>query len=114
MHRSQGFGDFAGRGGGGGGGRRSSSFTILAGEVRLEPQPGFGVARTLHRGEFFGEMSLLSGRPRTERAIAGPACILIETPRRTMVKLMSSNEDVRKSIDWTFIVRELAARCSVS
>jgi LmbE family N-acetylglucosaminyl deacetylase len=32
MHKSQGFGDFAGRGGGGGGGRRSSSFTLLAGE----------------------------------------------------------------------------------
>jgi LmbE family N-acetylglucosaminyl deacetylase len=34
MHKSQGFGDFAGRGGGGGGGggTRSSSFTLLAGE----------------------------------------------------------------------------------
>jgi Fe-S-cluster-containing hydrogenase component 2/thioredoxin reductase len=85
----------------------TSFFTILAGEVQLEPEAGFGVPRTLHRGEFFGEMSLLSGRPRTERAIAGPACILVETPRRTMVKLINSNEDVRKGIDWIFIVREL-------
>jgi CRP-like cAMP-binding protein len=58
-------------------------------------------------GEFFGEMSLLSGRPRTETAIAGAACILVETPRRTMLKLMNSNEDVRKGIDWIFVVREL-------
>ena len=85
----------------------TSFFTILSGEVQLEPQPGFGAPTTLHRGEFFGEMSLLSGRPRTERAMAGPACILVETPRRTMVKLMNSNEDVRKGIDWIFIVREL-------
>lgn len=85
----------------------TSFFTIVSGEVRLEAVPDHGVATQLHQGEFFGEMSLLSGRPRTERAIAGAACILVETPRRTMVKLMNSNEDVRKGIDWIFIVREL-------
>src|SRR5258706_13291842 len=52
-------------------------------------------------------MSLLSGRPRGERAVAGAACIVIETPRRTMLKLMSSNEEVRRGIDWIFVVREL-------
>src|SRR6185503_6651957 len=61
----------------------------------------------LGRGEFFGEMSLLSGRPRSEKAIAGPGCILMETPRRTMLKLMNSNEEVRSGIDWIFVVREL-------
>ncbi|HTV96481.1 MAG TPA: cyclic nucleotide-binding domain-containing protein [Steroidobacteraceae bacterium] len=85
----------------------TSFFTIVSGEVLLEPAPDLGVPTQLHQGEFFGEMSLLSGRPRTERAIAGAACILVETPRRTMVKLMNSNEDVRKGIDWIFIVREL-------
>ena len=34
-------------------------------------------------------------------------CILVETPRRTMVKLMNSNEEVRSGIDWIFVVREL-------
>ena len=52
-------------------------------------------------------MSLLSGRPRSDKAIAGPGCILVETPRRTMVKLMNSNEEVRSGIDWIFVVREL-------
>jgi len=65
------------------------------------------VTTQLKLGEFFGEMSLLSGRPRTERAIAGAGCILMETPRRTMVKLMNSNEEVRSGIDWIFVVREL-------
>ena len=37
----------------------------------------------------------------------GPGCILVETPRRTMVKLMNSNEEVRSGIDWIFVVREL-------
>ena len=65
------------------------------------------VRTRLGRGEFFGEMSLLSGRPRSTRPIAGPGCILVETPRRTMVKLMNSNEEVRSGIDWIFVVREL-------
>jgi Fe-S-cluster-containing hydrogenase component 2/thioredoxin reductase len=85
----------------------TSFFTIVSGEVTLQPEEPGGVATQLHQGEFFGEMSLLSGRPRTERAVAGEACILVETPRRTMLKLMNSNEDVRKGIDWIFIVREL-------
>ncbi|WP_116810263.1 cyclic nucleotide-binding domain-containing protein [Steroidobacter cummioxidans] len=85
----------------------TSFFTIVDGEVLLEA-PGPQKIRTrLGRGEFFGEMSLLSGRPRLEKAVAGAGCILVETPRRTMVKLVNSNEEVRSGIDWIFIVREL-------
>jgi Fe-S-cluster-containing hydrogenase component 2/thioredoxin reductase len=85
----------------------TSFFTILAGEVTLKGSDPDAVAVQLGRGEFFGETSLLSGRPRTETAIAGPGCILVETPRRTMLKLMSSNEEVRSGINWIFTVREL-------
>jgi len=85
----------------------TSFFTIVNGSVTLQALDNSALSTQLSAGEFFGEMSLLSGRPRTERAIAGPACVLVETPRRTMVKLMNSNEDVRKGIDWVFIVREL-------
>jgi len=85
----------------------TSFFTIVSGDVTLKPMEAGAVESQLHQGEFFGEMSLLSGRPRTETAIAGAACILVETPRRTMLKLMNSNEDVRKGIDWIFVVREL-------
>jgi thioredoxin reductase/Fe-S-cluster-containing hydrogenase component 2/CRP-like cAMP-binding protein len=85
----------------------TSFFTIVDGEVTLESAPPQSIRTRLGRGEFFGEMSLLSGRPRSERAIAGPGCILVETPRRTMVKLMNSNEEVRSGIDWIFVVREL-------
>src|SRR5690606_28139384 len=82
-------------------------FTIVDGEVLLEATGPQKLRTRLGRGEFFGEMSLLSGRPRLEKAIAGPGCILVETPRRTMLKLMNSNEEVRSGIDWIFIVREL-------
>ena len=85
----------------------TSFFTIVAGEVTLTSADRQPVKTQLSRGEFFGETSLLSGRPRLERAVAGPGCILVETPRRTMLKLMNSNEDVREGIDWIFVVREL-------
>jgi Fe-S-cluster-containing hydrogenase component 2/thioredoxin reductase/CRP-like cAMP-binding protein len=85
----------------------TSFFTILDGEVTLKPVNPELPETKLSRGRFFGEMSLLSGRPRGETAIAGVNCVLVETPRRTMLKLMSSNEEVRIGIDWIFTVREL-------
>ncbi len=84
----------------------TSFFTIVEGEVVIE-DAATERTRSLGRGEFFGEGSLISGQPRKESARAGAGCILIESPRRTMVKLMNSNEEVRAGIDWIFIVREL-------
>ena len=82
-------------------------FTVVDGEVVLESPQLPGGRRILGRGDFFGEMSLLAGRPRIETAIAGPGCVVVATPRKTMLKLMSANEIVRKGIDWIFVVREL-------
>lgn len=91
----------------------TSFFTIVDGEVVLERESDGVVHKTtLSRGEFFGEMSLLSGRPRLERAIAGGSCIVVESPRRTMVKLMNSNDAVREGIEWIFVVRELQTQFS--
>jgi thioredoxin reductase/Fe-S-cluster-containing hydrogenase component 2 len=85
----------------------TSFFTIVDGEVLLESSGPQALQTQLGRGEFFGEMSLLSGRPRAERAVAGAGCILMETPRRSMLKLINSNEEVRSGVDWIFVVREL-------
>jgi Fe-S-cluster-containing hydrogenase component 2/thioredoxin reductase/CRP-like cAMP-binding protein len=85
----------------------TSFFTIADGEVTLEDAGPRPLTTHLTRGQFFGETSLLSGRPRLESARAGPNCVLVETPRRTMIKLMNSNAEVREGIDWIFIVREL-------
>jgi len=87
----------------------TSFYTIVAGEVHLEKRLDSGdtLKYTLKRGEFFGEMSLLSGHPRLEKASAGAGCILIETPRRIMLKLISSNEEVAAGVEWIFVVREL-------
>jgi CRP-like cAMP-binding protein/thioredoxin reductase/ferredoxin-like protein FixX len=84
----------------------TSFFTLVEGEVRLQLERD-GPWHTIEAGQFFGEMSLISGRPRQGDAIVGEDCILIETPRRIMVKLMNSNKDVGQGIDRIFIVRAL-------
>lgn len=81
-------------------------YTIAEGEVEIQYEKD-GPTYTLKAGQFFGEMSLISGRPRSGSAVIGPETILIETPRRMMVKLLNSNDEVREGVDWIFIVRAL-------
>ena len=72
------------------GDRGVSFFTVLDGEVVLEAPHIPGGSRSLKQGEFFGEMSLIAGQARRETARAGRNCVLMETPRRTILKLMNS------------------------
>ncbi len=81
-------------------------YTIAEGEAHIQYEPD-GPVYTLKPGQFFGEMSLISGRPRSGNATIGPETILLETPRRMMVKVLNSNEEVKDGIDWMFIVRVL-------
>jgi CRP-like cAMP-binding protein/Fe-S-cluster-containing hydrogenase component 2/thioredoxin reductase len=83
----------------------SSFYTILRGSVRIE----IGDQSFIESGEgnFFGEMSLISGRRRSATIIAGKDCIVIETPRRTMVKLIASVDAVRRVLDQTFVLRTI-------
>jgi len=86
-------------------------FSIVDGEVQIvldEKDPKARV--TLRRGEFFGEMSLISGRRRSATVLAGPGCVLIETPRRSMNRLISSVEAVKREIDEVFILRAVQSR----
>ncbi|HET9482808.1 MAG TPA: cyclic nucleotide-binding domain-containing protein [Xanthomonadales bacterium] len=83
-------------------------YSIVDGEVHI---PLDGNRRiTLRRGEFFGEMSLISGRRRSATVLAGPNCVLIETPRRSMNKLIASVDAVKRDIDRVFITRAIQSR----
>ncbi len=84
----------------------NSFFTIAEGEVILR-FPDTGVEQVLGQGQFFGEMNLLSGRPRLGHAFIAGNTVLIETPRRTMLKLMNSNEEVAAGIQDVFVQRSL-------
>jgi Fe-S-cluster-containing hydrogenase component 2/thioredoxin reductase len=83
----------------------NSFFTIIEGQVTLSSPDGSDTI--LGPGQFFGELSLLSGRPRIGNAIASNDTVLIETPRRTMAKLMAANDEVAKGIEIVFLQRTL-------
>ena len=80
----------------------NSFFSIVAGEVDVEIEAASAAGRPERRcvalgaGEFFGELGLISGRRRSATVRARPGCVLIETPRRSMLKLIASVESVRR------------------
>jgi CRP-like cAMP-binding protein len=60
---------------------------------------------TLRAGNFFGEMSLISGRRRNATAIARGRVRLIEIPRKAMLKLMATDAAVKNMVDKAFLIR---------
>ena len=85
----------------------NSFITIIEGEVNVETDAGKSIR--LERGQFFGEMSLLSGRRRSATVRASSNCVLLESPRREIVRLMNTYARVRRIIDQFFIIRTLRA-----
>ncbi len=89
----------------------NSFFMIASGEVLVEglregqPSTWF----PLGPGEFFGELGLISGRRRSNTVKAGPDCVLIEAPRRAMLKLIASVESIRRKVDEKFVKRAVRA-----
>jgi CRP-like cAMP-binding protein/Fe-S-cluster-containing hydrogenase component 2/thioredoxin reductase len=86
----------------------TNSFYMVAGgevlvETMKEGKPGGWFP--LGAGQFFGELGLISGRRRSSSVKAGRDCVLVEAPRRAMLKLIASVEAVRKQVDDTFLKR---------
>ncbi|MEI7841441.1 MAG: cyclic nucleotide-binding domain-containing protein [Gallionellaceae bacterium] len=93
----------------------NSFYSILQGAVTVEAetQDGGTTAFQLKVGDFFGEMSLVSGRRRTATVMAAKGCVLIETPRRTMLKLISTLEDIHKKLDEVALKRVLQSYLAI-
>lgn len=99
----------------------NSIYSILAGEVHIHPgdpdDPKTPRAPiTLGQGQFFGEMSLISGRRRSATVTAGTDCILVESSRRSLLTLMHSVDAVRRVVEESFLMRaiqsQIAPGCS--
>jgi CRP-like cAMP-binding protein/Fe-S-cluster-containing hydrogenase component 2/thioredoxin reductase len=88
----------------------NSFYSIVQGEVEIILDEESNKRLRLGKGEFFGEMGLISGRRRSATVVAGNQCVLVETPRRSMNKLINSVADIKKIIDQTFIERALRQR----
>ena len=85
----------------------NSFYSIIEGGVVVESNSpsGAAIAFQLGKGEFFGELGLISGRRRTATIRAGKRTLLLETPRRSMLKLIASVESVRRSLDKVMMKR---------
>jgi CRP-like cAMP-binding protein/thioredoxin reductase/Fe-S-cluster-containing hydrogenase component 2 len=79
----------------------NSLYCIVDGEVEIQAlgKDGAPVSFGMNTGNFFGELGLISGRRRAATVVASKDCVLIETPRRSMLKLLASVEAVRRTLD---------------
>jgi CRP-like cAMP-binding protein/Fe-S-cluster-containing hydrogenase component 2/thioredoxin reductase len=89
----------------------NSFYMVVSGEVQVEVlQDGKRAGWfPLGAGQFFGELGLISGRRRSNSVKAGKGCVLLEAPRRPMLKLIASVEAIRKRVDEAFLKRAVRA-----
>jgi CRP-like cAMP-binding protein/Fe-S-cluster-containing hydrogenase component 2/thioredoxin reductase len=87
----------------------SDSFLVVtAGEIDITARAAAAAGRrvaTLKPGNFYGEMSLISGRRRNATATARGAVRQIEIPRKAMLKLMATDAAVKNMVDRAFLIR---------
>jgi sigma-B regulation protein RsbU (phosphoserine phosphatase) len=69
-------------------------FLIGEGRVKITKRTRFrdeSLLALLHHGDFFGELELIDGRPRTSKVTAVEDCILFELPREDFDRLLAEN-----------------------
>ncbi|MFA5371829.1 MAG: cyclic nucleotide-binding domain-containing protein [Sideroxydans sp.] len=93
----------------------SSFFSVLEGElaVLVRDKDGSDIYFQVKAGNFFGEMGLISGRRRSATVKTITDCVLVEIPRRSMLKLINSVESVRRRLDEVSMKR-IVRNCLIS
>jgi Fe-S-cluster-containing hydrogenase component 2/CRP-like cAMP-binding protein/thioredoxin reductase len=90
-----------------------SIFALIEGTAAVEVNPDDPRQnRTLRPGDFFGEMGLVSGRPRSATVRATAPCWLIEVPRRAALKLFNAVPSAKSKMNQTLLVRQIRAYVS--
>ena len=98
-----------------------SLFVIASGSVRVyvtDPTGRSKQVRTHSQGEFFGEISLLSGQPRSATITCATPCEILELDRRTLNNIAASSPEVPGIIETYYQRRvnspeELEVRTSI-
>ncbi len=90
------------------GDKGDSLFTITTGVTKTflrQPEGGQKLVRILKEGDFFGEISILSGKPRTATVTAATACELLELDRATLDGICERQPHVHKVLEDFYISR---------
>ena len=85
----------------------SSMFVVHNGRVEVQVSEG-GKPRTvavLNEGNFFGEMGLFTGEPRTASVVAVEETEVLEIGHDAMKHVFETNPDLAESISWTIAER---------
>lgn len=89
----------------------NSLFVVTEGTVkafvRSEGPTGQRLVRTMGEGEFFGEISILSGKPRTATVTAATACELLELDRATLDDITRTHPGARKVLEDFYVARAM-------
>ena len=78
------------------GAREGFFFIVVEGTVRIERDGR--VVNTIGPGEFFGEIALLDGGPRTATAIAETPCRLLSMTYQMFHELLDASPEIRTAI----------------
>jgi len=76
----------------------ASMFLICAGGVRVTVGPNHQEVATIPAGGYFGEMSLLTGDPRTADVTAATDCQLLEITAETFRRIFLANPQVVEKV----------------
>jgi CRP-like cAMP-binding protein len=85
-----------------------SLFTLATGRVKVfvaNPDGRNFEVAALAEGDFFGEISSLSGRPRSATVVAASACELLELDRPTLDSIARTHARVRDVLEASYIER---------
>ena len=86
----------------------NSFYVLIRGSVVVTRGPERHQLAILRQGSFFGEMTLISGLPRSGSVTALEPCLAIEVPRRAFELWMKKPGTFRNTMDRTYIERGLA------
>ena len=82
-----------------------SMFIVLSGEVRVVLEPNREEVARIQRGGYFGEMSLLTGEPRSATVVAAGDVVVVEIAADLFRRLAAVHPDAIEKIGMAAMVR---------